>query len=92
MKACFRDSGTSDEAMDLLNSVVKKSARSVQQSFTSHVGIGSMEQCLLGAIIIERVTTSTVVNVEAIRSQEDVPGMMGGGVLAVEARMLVTFL
>ena len=39
MKAFFKVGGTSDEAMDLLNSVVKKGARSVQQSFTSHVGI-----------------------------------------------------
>ena len=52
-------------------------------------GIGSREQCLLGAIIIERVTSSTVVNEKGI--SEDVRGMMSGGVLAVESRMLVTF-
>ena len=62
MKDFFKVSGTSDEAMDSLNSVVKKGARLVQQSFTSYVGIGSREHYLLGAIIVEHVTSSTVEN------------------------------
>ena len=91
MKTFFKVGGTSDKAMDLSNSIVKKGVRSVQQSFNRHVGIGSREQCLLGAIIIECVTSSTVVNMKALSSIADVRGMMGDGVLAVEVRMLVTF-
>ena len=76
--------------MDLLNSIVKKGAMSVQQSFTSHVGIGSRE-VFARSIIIKCVTSLIVVNVKAISSLGDVQGMMGGGVLVVEARMLVIF-
>ena len=66
MKAFFTVSGTSDEAMNLLNSVVKKGVRSVQQSFTRHGGIGPREQCLLVAMIFKRTTSSTVVNVKPL--------------------------
>ena len=45
MKAFFTVSWKSVEAMDLLNSVVMKGARSVQQSFTCYVVIGSSKQC-----------------------------------------------
>ena len=47
---------------------------------------------MLRAIIIECVTSSTIVKVNAISSIGDVRGVLGGDVLAVEARMLVTFL
>ena len=43
-----------------------------------------MEQCLLDAIIIECVTSWTVVNEKAISSLGDVRDMMAGGVFSVE--------
>ena len=64
MKAFFKVGGTSDEAIVLLNSVVKKGARSLGQSFTTHVGIESREQFLLDTIIIECVSSLTVVNMK----------------------------
>ena len=68
MKAFFKVNGTTDEAMHLWTALSRKVLGQCNNLSLAK----SREQLLLGAIIIERVTVSTVVNVKAISLLGDV--------------------
>ena len=66
------------------------SANSGKACLTSHVGAESREQCLDGDLLTSFIISAVVNNFIVERVLHDLASMMGGGTLAVAARITST--
>jgi hypothetical protein len=88
--ACLSESGNTPSVNDALHIDVIVSANSGKACLTSHVGAGSREQCLDGELRTSFVISVVVINFMVDRVLHNLASMMGGGALAVAARITST--
>jgi hypothetical protein len=90
--ACLIESGNTPSVNDTLHINVIVSANSGRACLTSHVGAGSREQCLDGELLTSFIISAVVIGLMVDRVVHDLASMMGGGALAVAARITSTLL